>query len=149
MNCIIKNKAAWLGSLKNITILYFFLFISACSNTPLEHEDIYAGVGSELKVGDIVILDGLYTWGHEVVSFEPCGSNVQYWATGETTITKPLNEASFNKAVARKSPYQPIFIRTKIKVLPPAQEGFAESYDGLIELLDVKKLLTDKDCDSK
>ena len=104
---------------------------------------------SELKVGDTIILDGLYTWGHEVVSFEPCASNYQYWATGKTAITKPLNEASFNKAIVRKIPYQPIFIRAKIKVLPPAQEGFAESYDGLIEILDVKKLLTDKDCSSK
>lgn len=39
MNRIIKNKAAWLDSLKNITALCFFLFISACSNTALEHAE--------------------------------------------------------------------------------------------------------------
>lgn len=39
MKRIIKNKAAWLGYLKRITVLYVLLFISACSYTALEHAE--------------------------------------------------------------------------------------------------------------
>ncbi|CAM3192946.1 copper resistance protein NlpE [Moritella viscosa] len=107
------------------------------------------GTKLELMVGTVMILEGLYTWGHEVVSFEPCGSGSYYWATGETAIIKSLNDASLKKAKAQNSPYQAVFIKAEIKVLPSATDGFAESYDGVIEILSVKEFSADRYCRSK
>ncbi|PID61346.1 MAG: hypothetical protein CSB44_07430 [Gammaproteobacteria bacterium] len=102
------------------------------------------------KPGSVVTLSGLYVYGHEVSVLTFGSLPEEYWAVGEADVMDPLRKASLDKAEVRHSPYQPVLIEARVRVLPPAEDGFAESHDGLVEILDVRRILPEKDsCEQK
>jgi hypothetical protein len=92
---------------------------------------------------------GLFYWGHEVESFQPCGSKKSFWVEGDEKTLQPLRDRTEKLRKERGKPYQPIYVEaaglfeTKSK-----REGFAESYDGLFRLHKVARVsaLVPKGC---
>jgi hypothetical protein len=78
---------------------------------------------------------GIFSWGHEVQSFQPCGSKLVYWVVGEENVLRPLRHRTENLRAKRGEPYQPIYVETTGVIdIKSKREGFAESYDGLFQV---------------
>jgi hypothetical protein len=92
---------------------------------------------------------GTFVWGHEVESFQPCGSKKAYWVDGKEQTLQALRDRNEMLRERTGKPYQPIYIEavgaidTKSK-----REGFAENYDGLFHLHTVVRVANavPKDC---
>lgn len=84
------------------------------------------------------IMEGLYYYGHEVEAFTACNSDIDYWVFGDPELLKPIQTAARGKSMRLKQPYQPIYIKGKFILSPPATDGFAEDYDGLAELISLE-----------
>lgn len=84
---------------------------------------------------------GTFAWGHEVQSFEPCGSKKAYWVVGDENILQSLRDHTERLRIQRGKPYQPIYIEavglidTKSK-----RDGFDNNYDGLFRLHKITKV---------
>lgn len=87
---------------------------------------------------------GLYTYGHEVSAFTPCGEKRDFWADGAEEVMKPLEEASMKLAEDRKQPYQPVLARLQISEPVKAAEGFPADYEGAVTVEKVEELAADK-----
>ncbi len=83
---------------------------------------------------------GILVLGHEVSSFNPCGSSLVYWIND--TPNGKLNK-SYNSVVGKNaSPYTPVMAELVVTVKGEAQEGFAEQYDGVLETVSIKHMAT-------
>ncbi|MEA3522146.1 MAG: hypothetical protein U9R50_04160, partial [Campylobacterota bacterium] len=80
------------------------------------------------------IYEGIYSWGHEVHSFTPCNSKTSYWV-GYHFAGHQMNK--FYKE-NHKKPYQSMYIKFRGHTLNEKVDGFAEQYDGLIHISEVK-----------
>jgi len=80
--------------------------------------------------------DGHYTWGHEVRSFQPCGSDQVYWVKTSPEIQKELLE--YHQANTSK-PYEAAYIEFEGQILNDELTGFARDYDGLIRINSILK----------
>ena len=80
------------------------------------------------------IFEGKYTWGHEVHSFTPCGSDVSYWVSFDWAgqAMQDFYKRNF------KTPYQTMYLKFRGHLLDEKVDGFAEQYDGLIRISEVK-----------
>ncbi len=74
---------------------------------------------------------GNYTWGHEVNSFCPCNTNTCYWVKASPEIQQQLKQ--FVTQHTSES-YQPVYIEFSGHLLDELPEGFAQDYDGLIQI---------------
>jgi len=94
-------------------------------------------------------LRGRFYWGHEVESFQPCGSKKAYWVKGDKKVLQPLRDRAERLRQQRGKPYQPIYVEavgaidTKSK-----REGFAKDYQGLFHLRKVARVsnVVPKEC---
>lgn len=90
---------------------------------------------------------GLYTYGHEVSVFLPCGDTRDFWADGAAAVMQPLEEASMRLAESRNTPYQPVLARLRIGEPVKAAEGFPAEYDAAVSVAAVTALLpTQQSC---
>ena len=91
---------------------------------------------------------GYYVFGHEVRTFQPCGSKNVYWVRADDTISKRLR-AEHEKLTAK--PYEPIYVEVKGHLTGKAVEGFAANYDGqiVVKSIDMIRAKQQNDCDSK
>ncbi len=79
----------------------------------------------------------MLTLGHEVSAFTPYNSSKYYWITGfGEQITKMYKEAT-SKATA---PYTPVIAELVVKDKGKAKEGFAEDYDSILEIIEIKSI---------
>jgi len=78
---------------------------------------------------------GLYTWGHEVETFQPCGSTNVFWVVGETSLLQPLRDAA--DGASRTRPYQPVYVEVRAVSEGKANDGFASDYDGIYRFMAV------------
>ncbi|ACA88897.1 hypothetical protein [Shewanella woodyi] len=90
---------------------------------------------------------GVYVWGHEVSSYQPCGEHLTYWVTA-TPASDELNQLSLALSETRNAPYQPIYIEAAIHPIdrnshPAFSDGFAADYDAIIEISNVYMKLTE------
>ncbi len=84
---------------------------------------------------------GLYYYGHEVESFQPCRSKQAFWVTGSESILQPLRERAEKLRESRGKPYQPIYVQFVGRIGPrDAGGGFAASYDGVYQLERVQRV---------
>jgi heat shock protein HslJ len=88
---------------------------------------------------------GFYVFGHEVRSFQPCGSETVYWVRADEEISKQLQDTHQKLTV---KPYEPIYIEVQGHLTDKATEGFATDYDGqiVIEALDLIRNRQEEDC---
>ncbi|PID63123.1 MAG: hypothetical protein CSB44_02675 [Gammaproteobacteria bacterium] len=86
-------------------------------------------------------LKGLYTYGHEVSSFQPCNSSAGYWAVLPEAEASRLNAMSLEKAERVGQPYQPVYVELTGALSSSANEdGFAADYDAILEVSKVQKV---------
>lgn len=69
--------------------------------------------------------------GHEVETWQPCGSQQVYWLRGEV---RPLGELRARHRTLTERPYAAIFAVLRVRPLPPATDGFAADYDGQVHV---------------
>jgi hypothetical protein len=91
------------------------------------------------------VVDGLYVYGHEVRTFQPCGSHRIFWVQGAERILTALRESH---AVVTTDSYEEVFVRLKGEELPKVDEGYARDYDGvwLVQEVLVIRKRKDGDC---
>ena len=82
-------------------------------------------------------LRGRYTWGAEVETLQPCGSEQTYWLAGDTAQLQPLRDRA--RAIAQSSgkPYTPIYVEVAAARDEAQPDGFAADYDGVYRLQSV------------
>lgn len=92
-------------------------------------------LGAAVCASESVDAAGVYIFGHEVRSFQPCGSSKVYWV-------KPVSPGS--SAALRKHhrelaapPYGQIYVVVSGRRSDEKTAGFAQSYDGYFEILEV------------
>ncbi len=78
--------------------------------------------------------EGLYTYGHEVNSFIPCGSHQDYWVTSSPETARQLRD--FVRQHTTEI-YQPVYLRFRGQVSAEKGDGFAADYDGLMHIQEV------------
>jgi heat shock protein HslJ len=95
--------------------------------------------------GQVESYRGFYVFGHEVRTFQPCGSEEVYWVRAEAELAKRLRD-EHQKLTAK--PYEPIYIEVQGHFTDKAAEGFAADYDGqiVVEGLDLIRTRQEKDC---
>lgn len=84
-------------------------------------------------------LEGAYVSGPEVSSFQPCNSNKLYWVESNGII-QPLEILAKQLREQSLKNYTPIYIKIKAVKLPPAVDGFAADYDGVIKAVSVDSI---------
>jgi len=81
------------------------------------------------------IYEGKYYWGPEVKSFSLCSGKPAYWVS---FYWAGIEMHEFYKE-NRVKPYQPMYLKFRGHLLDEELDGFAESYDGLIHISEVKE----------
>ena len=66
-------------------------------------------------------------WGHEVNAFSPCGSEMEYWVTGDTAVIRDLRERYTSFELG---PYTAVFVQLRGEMGPVLDCGFCETFDG-------------------
>ena len=101
---------------------------------------IVAAVACGACTSDSAVRGRLY-WGHEVRSFQPCGSQNVYWVRGSEQALRPMRERSESLRAARGEPYPPLYIEAVGEIdTESKREGFAQDYDGLFHLREVTRV---------
>lgn len=80
---------------------------------------------------------GLYTWGAEVETFQPCGSTRTFWVVGDAALLQPLRDRSADLARTRDQPYQPVYVEASGMSEGKATDGFAMDYDAVYRITTV------------
>lgn len=96
--------------------------VAACTTTPVIEEQI---------------VSASYVWGAEVNVVSPCGSKDVFWVSATSFVQGPLRE--YYQTVV-KQPYQAIFITFRGHRHFEVIDGFAESFDGLMHISEVKTM---------
>ena len=78
---------------------------------------------------------GSYVFGHEVRSFQPCGSSKLYWAKAGDPELAAVLRRHHGKLGAQ--PYDPIYVVVSGRISGDKTAGFAQSYDGYFEISEV------------
>ena len=78
---------------------------------------------------------GFYVFGHEVRTFQPCGSEKLYWVKTDQKLLQQMRE-TYLKLTSK--PYESIYVEIRAHLMGKATEGFAADYDGLIVIEDVE-----------
>jgi hypothetical protein len=88
---------------------------------------------------------GFYVFGHEVRTFQPCGSDTVYWFRADEEISKQLRDTHQKLTL---KPYEPVYIEVQGHLTDKATEGFAADYNGqfVIEALDLVRARQEEDC---
>lgn len=79
-------------------------------------------------------LRGRYTWGAEVETLQPCGSEQTYWLAGDTAQLQPLRDRAQAVAQSTGKPYTPIYVEVAAARDSTQPDGFAADYDGVFRL---------------
>jgi hypothetical protein len=94
----------------------------------------YCVLLSACASADRAQLQGHYYWGHEVETFHPCGSNQEFWVTGDDALLQPLRDQAAELSRLNGQPYQPVYIAASGISEGKAFDGFAADYDGVYRL---------------
>ena len=80
---------------------------------------------------------GCYVFGHEVNVFKPAGTDSAFWVTGSQDVLQQLR-TTHDSLTSR--PYEAIFARVIAQPSSRTPDGFAQDYDGLLEVRRVVEL---------
>lgn len=84
---------------------------------------------------------GIYTWGAEVESLQPCGQSVIWWVEGSDAVRAPLHaKADQRRAEDPRQPYPLIYVEGRGRLLGKADDGFAADYENVLELTEVSRI---------
>ena len=96
---------------------------------------IEALLGTVVHGADIAEVAGAYVYGHEVRSFQPCGSSQTYWVRPVSPEISTLLKKRHEELGAQ--PYGRIYVVVSGKPNAEETSGFAQSYDGYFEISDL------------
>lgn len=98
------------------------------------------------------LFEGVYTWGHEVETFSPCGSKgKRWWVVASEPLLEKLRDATLRLTT---SAYEGIYVRVTGDYAGPATEetggAFSMQYEGLFEVTTVwfTRKLSASDCNN-
>ncbi len=80
-------------------------------------------------------IKGLFTYGHEVSTFEPFGSSKSYWLNDPNGELKDLYYKNVGKLL---TPYIPVIVEIIVENKGKATDGFPEQYESVLELIEIK-----------
>jgi hypothetical protein len=84
---------------------------------------------------------GRFYWGHEVRSFQPCGSKASYWVQADEKTLQSLRKRAEGSRPPQGKPYRPIYLEaTGVIDTTSSREGFARDHDGLFRLSKVARV---------
>jgi uncharacterized protein YecT (DUF1311 family) len=137
-------------AMKLLTPIFILAFVPACAQgtteAPVSEASPAAVVAARQdRAAPPIPVWGHYAFGHEVESFQPCGSGLAYWVVGSSDVLDLLHS---EHAARVDEPYEPVYAALRAVSQPPASDGFAADYDGLIrvtEVVDVRTRST-QDC---
>ncbi len=85
--------------------------------------------------------EGTLVFSHEVRSFVPAGDSVSYWVTDKTgDLARKYDELT--KGVKNGTP---VYAELEVVDMGKSDEGFAESYASVYQVVDVKKMSLKKE----
>ena len=87
--------------------------------------------GSEIEKN----YSGTYVFGPEVQSFKPCNEKTNFWVSFDWA---GIEMHEFYQQ-SQTEPYQAMYIEFRGQVLDEVVDGFAEDYNGLIRISEVRK----------
>lgn len=119
----------------------FMLALAGC-DTPSSHQT--QQVAASAISGDHTsattrtgTLSGILILGHEVSAITPCDSELDYWVVDKTSTLKH----NYEKIIGENpKPYTPVYLSAEVNFLGKASDGFAEDYDGVVEVTNVHAL---------
>ncbi|MCF6283394.1 MAG: hypothetical protein L3J28_14535 [Candidatus Polarisedimenticolaceae bacterium] len=76
-------------------------------------------------------IQGIYVYGHEVNTFQKCGSKKTLWVIGDNSVLHDL-QGQYYKLISH--PYEDVYLELDGTLLPRATDGFAVDYDGQINI---------------
>lgn len=74
-----------------------------------------------------VTLRGQLIIGHETRSFQPCGSNQQFWVVMEPKLTQQIEQLA-------REPYQPLYAELIGELAPASQTGFGADFPAQLNV---------------
>ena len=84
---------------------------------------------------------GRLHWGHEVRSFQPCGSRSAYWVRADEKTLQRLRERAEESRAQRSKPYPPLYLEAVGEIdTKSTREGFARDYEGVLNLREVTRV---------
>ena len=96
-----------------------------------------AALPAFMNAASLVRVSGHYSWGHEVESFQPCGSTLSFWVVGDQALLQPLRDKAAQLSAASGEPYQPIHVEIIVVSEGKAKDGFAADYNGVYRVTGV------------
>ena len=84
-------------------------------------------------------LSGHYFWGHEVETFQPCGSTQTFWVVGDTDLLQPLRDQVARTQQIAGKPYEPLYVQVTAMQEAKATDGFAADYNGVYRFTHVHR----------
>ncbi|MGL5008057.1 MAG: hypothetical protein ACRC53_12020 [Plesiomonas sp.] len=94
---------------------------------------------SVYAANDPIQVKGMYVWGEDVETFQPCNDPSVYWLNGEPEALAQLRTQAKEAADKNNQPYQPIYVDLEVTEDVPQGE-FAEDYDGVYRLVNVNSV---------
>ncbi|MBV1776841.1 hypothetical protein KSF73_14080 [Burkholderiaceae bacterium DAT-1] len=85
-------------------------------------------------------LQGLYRYGAEEESFQPCGSRKVYWIKANKRQLAPLHKLVKSHRMPGHPGHPPIYVEVTGKLGPRLKKGWAVDYDGLLKLDRVERI---------
>ncbi|HSA91366.1 MAG TPA: hypothetical protein VLF42_15860 [Burkholderiales bacterium] len=92
---------------------------------------------------------GRLHWGHEVRSFQPCGSKSAYWVRADEKTLQRLRERAERLRAQQGKPYPALYLDAVGTIDTKSnRDGFARGYDGLFHLREVTRVseVVPRDC---
>ena len=83
------------------------------------------------RASEDVSATGCYTFGHEVNTFRPFPGDSTFWVFGAPLVLQQLRSA--HDSLTSK-PYEAVWVRVLAQRSTEQPDGFAQQYDGLIEI---------------
>lgn len=80
------------------------------------------------------LVKGVYTFGPEVETFSPCGTDQTFWMNGDPALLEPLEEIALKKGDKQNDAYPEIYMEALVVNVGKATDGYAVDYDGVYEL---------------
>ena len=121
--------------------LLLLAFAAGCELLP------EADTPRRLPDGDATQFEGFFAQGFEDSTFQPCGSDESWWATGEADAMRTLAEGYLD--AGERIGYAPVFARVQATLSPPGSYGNFDKFERALtieEVLEVRPARPD-DCD--
>jgi hypothetical protein len=86
--------------------------------------------------------------GHEVRSFKPCDSRVDFWISGDSPALQEII-SGYYRFTEDSQPYTPLFAEIKGYTKAPPIDGFGADYDSAIVVSELINILPQSDCNTE